>query len=155
MKLGELTSSFVGIHHQFVVISSWSYVIPLWAPLQPADLLGMGLVSIDQPWSQIPRGYSSISRTTCQQSISPIQTSNPSIMPLETCYSFFLGDIEHLDLSIAVPNCYPILIAEGNRTDIIIDLTGLIKSGDFRGAARPKVEWGIQSDCDLVVIGPG
>lgn len=61
-------------------------------------------------------------------------------MPFKTSHSFFLGDIEDFDLSVAVPHCNPILVAEGNRTDIIIDLTGLIKSGDFGGTARPEVE---------------
>ena len=143
MKLGELTSSFVGIHHQFVVVSSRSNVIPFRTPLQSAYLLSMSLVSIDQPRSHIPRSHSTISRTTCQQTISPIQTADSSIMPFKTRHSFSLSDIEDLDLSIAVSHCDPILIAEGNGADIIIELAGLIKSGDFGGAARPKVERGI------------
>lgn len=75
-------------------------------------------------------------------------------MSLKVGYLLSLGDIEHLDLSTAIPNSDPVIITEGNRTDIVVDLRCLIESGDFRRTARPEIEGGVQGHGNLIFIRP-
>lgn len=52
-------------------------------------------------------------------------------MALKVSNLLAFGNIEHFDLSITISNCNSILITEGDRTDIVIDLAGLIKTSDL------------------------
>jgi hypothetical protein len=66
----------------------------------------------------------------------------------------FFCNVVDFDLAIAVSECDLVLVAEGNGADVVVDLAGLVYAADVSGAAGPDVKGGIESDCDLVVVGP-
>lgn len=53
-------------------------------------------------------------------------------MTFEAVKFFLFGDIKNFDLSVAVAECDLIIITEGNRANVIVDLAGLIDSVDVR-----------------------
>ena len=75
-------------------------------------------------------------------------------MSFKVINPLFLGNIINLDLSITVAKSNLVILTERNRTDIVIDLVGLVEPADIGRATRPNIERGVEGDCDLVVIGP-
>ena len=75
-------------------------------------------------------------------------------MTLKAVDFFPLGDVEKSNLALGIAHCYFVCITEGDWTDVVVDLWGLVETGDFWGAAWPEVDRGVQGNGDLVAIGP-
>jgi hypothetical protein len=73
---------------------------------------------------------------------------------LEAVDFLLFCDVENSDLALGVADCDFVVVAEGEGADVVVELGGLVESGDFGGAAGPEVKGGVECDCDLVAIGP-
>ena len=56
----------------------------------------------------------------------PVKAADPAVVTLEIGHLLPPGDIEHLDLAVAVSNGNFVLVAKGHRTDIVVDLASLV-----------------------------
>jgi hypothetical protein len=95
----------------------------------------MGSVSINHARPEVPGGDITVSRTTGQQSIAPVEAAHSSVVTLKTAYFFLFSDIENFDLSVAVSERDFVLVAEGDGADVVVDLACLIYSVDVGGAS--------------------
>lgn len=154
MKSHQLTTIFVWIYNQLVIVSTRSNVISLRAPFKATYLLWMCFVSVHKPTTEVPWSHSPISRPACEQSMRPIKAANSPIVAFEMVNFFLLGNIEDLNLSSTVSNGDSIFFAEGYRANIIAGVTSFVQSRDFRRAARPEIQGSIKSYCNLVFIWP-
>ena len=154
MKSDQLAVLFGRIHNKFVIISARGYVVTFRAPLQTTNLLWMSTILISNSISKIPCCDCSIPWATCKQATGPVQTANSSAMTIEIVDLFSFANIKYFNLSHAISDCKFVLITEGNRTDVIADLAGLVEFSNLGGATRPYIEGWIKCDSNLVVIRP-
>lgn len=75
-------------------------------------------------------------------------------MTLKVSYFLSLGNIKDFDLTVAVSNCDSVFITKRNWTNVVVDLAGLIKTGNLWWASWPKIKARVKSNSDLILLRP-
>ena len=126
VELYHLLATLAAVNDQLVVVAPRGNVVALWTPLQPAYLLRVGLVALGQSRPEVPTGNQTVPGPTGQQPMRPVKAADPAVVTLKIGHLLSPGDIEHLDLPVAVSNGNFVLVAKGHRTDIVVDLARLV-----------------------------
>ena len=88
VEFHKLFTLLMRIYNQFIVVSSWSYVMTIGTPPKTTNFLSMRLILVHNSTSKIPCGYTAISWSASQEPTRPIKTSNSSTMALKIIIFF-------------------------------------------------------------------
>lgn len=113
MELHEFLGILHGIDHEFVIVAARSNERSVVTPLEPADLLAVSLVFLDDfGFPAVPDSNLSVSGSASENSSIgvPIEASHSPRMPVEHLQRFLFCDVEQPDLAHG--------IADGNVVGI-------------------------------------
>lgn len=159
VEFRELFGSLGGVDNEFVVIPSGSNIGPIITPLEPTNLLPMRLVILHQiGLPTIPDQHCAIPSPTRQHRPIriPIQAAHSASVPTQRLNFLLFGYVKKFDLADCIAKRYVIWIVsgEGNGTDVVGDVGGLVELHDLGGAAGPEVYGRLEAGDNVVVQRP-